>query len=88
MQFKIKNVKIGIMSRLKSDIWPILDLKLAILAIFFKISTSNLFCLAFTFRLIGKPNRNQNDYFSSRKATKMAISQFMTIFAAVRGLNS
>ena len=44
-------------SRLKSGIWPILGLKLANLATFFKISTSNLFCLAFTIRLIGKPNR-------------------------------
>ena len=35
-------------SMLKSGIWPILGLKLAILAPFFKISTSNL---------IGKPNR-------------------------------
>ena len=33
-----------------------LGLKLAILATFFKISTSNLFRLAFTLRLIGKPN--------------------------------
>ena len=39
-----------IMSRLKSGIW-------AILATFFKISTSNLFCPAFTIRLIGKPNK-------------------------------
>ena len=46
-----------LMSRLKSGIWPVLGLKLAILAIFFKISTSNLFCLAFTIRLIGKPNK-------------------------------
>ena len=45
------------MSRLKSGIWPILVLKLAILATFFKISTSNLFCSAFTIRLIGKPNK-------------------------------
>ena len=36
---------------------PILGLKLAILATFFKISTSNLFCSAFTIRLIGKPNK-------------------------------
>ena len=42
-----------IMSRLKSGIWPILGLKLAILATFFKKSTSNLFCPAFTIRLIG-----------------------------------
>ena len=41
----------------KSGIWPILGLKLAILATFFKISTSNLFCPAFTIRLIGKPNK-------------------------------
>ena len=46
-----------IMSRLKSGIWPILGLKLAILATFFKISTSNLFCPAFIIRLIGKPNK-------------------------------
>ena len=46
-----------IMSRLKSGIWPILGLKLAILATFFKKSTSNLFCPAFTIRLIGKPNK-------------------------------
>ena len=46
-----------LMSRLKSGIWPILGLKLAILATFFKISTSNLFCPAFTIRLIGKPNK-------------------------------
>ena len=45
------------MSRLKSGIWPILGLKLAILATFFKISTSNLFCPTFTIRLIGKPNK-------------------------------
>ena len=44
-------------SRLKSGIWPIFGLKLAILATFFKTSTSNLFCSAFTIRLIGKPNR-------------------------------
>ena len=44
-------------SRLKSGIWPVLGLKLAILATFFKISTSNLFCPAFTIRLIGKPNK-------------------------------
>ena len=31
-----------LMSRLKSGIWPILGLQLAILATFFKISTSNL----------------------------------------------
>ena len=43
------------MSRLKSGIWPILGLKLAYLATFFNISTSNLFCPAFTIRLIGKP---------------------------------
>ena len=63
-QLKIKEVKIGkkmtelypLMFRLKSGIWPILCLKLAILATFFKISTSNLFCPAFTLRLIGKPN--------------------------------
>ena len=34
-----------LMSRLKSCIWPILGLKLAILATFFNISTSNLFCI-------------------------------------------
>ena len=45
------------MSRLKSGIWPILGLKLAILATFFEISTSNLFCPTFTIRLIGKPNK-------------------------------
>ena len=45
------------MSRLKTGIWSILGLKLAILATFFKISTSNLFCPAFTIRLIGKPNK-------------------------------
>ena len=45
------------MSRLKSGIWPNLGLKLAILATFFKISTSNLFCPAFTIRLIDKPNK-------------------------------
>ena len=47
---------IELKSRVKSGIWPILGLKLAILATFFKKSTSNLFCLAFTIRLIGKPN--------------------------------
>ena len=31
-----------LMSRLKSGIWPILGLKLAIFATFFKISTTNL----------------------------------------------
>ena len=46
-----------LMSRLKSGIWPILGLKLAILATFFKISTSNLFCHAFTIRFIDKPNK-------------------------------
>ena len=46
-----------LMSRLKSGIWPGLGLKLAILATFFKISTSNLFCPAFKIRLIGKPNK-------------------------------
>ena len=46
-----------LMSRLKSGIWPILGLKLVILATFFKISASNLFCLVFTIRLIGKPNK-------------------------------
>ena len=35
----------------------VLGLKLAILATFFKISTSNLFCHASTIRLIGKPNK-------------------------------
>ena len=49
-----------IMSRLKSGIWPILGLKLAILATFLKISTSNLFYPAFTIRLIGKPNKKPN----------------------------
>ena len=57
-KIKIKKVKIRrkmielcqLMFRLKSGIWPILGLKLAILATFFKISTSNLF------RLIEKPN--------------------------------
>ena len=46
-----------LISRLKSGIWPVLGLKLAILATFFKISTSNLCCHAFTIRLIGKPNK-------------------------------
>ena len=59
-QFKIKKVKMvelcQLMSRLKSGIWPILGLKLAILATFFKISTSNFFFPVFTIRLIGKPN--------------------------------
>ena len=36
--------------------WYILGHKLALLATFFKISTSNLFCLAFTIRVISKPN--------------------------------
>ena len=40
-----------LMSRLKSGIWPILGLKLAILATFFEI------CPTFTIRLIGKPNK-------------------------------
>ena len=35
-----------LMSMLKSGIWPVLGLKLAIFATFFKISTSNLFCPA------------------------------------------
>ena len=39
-----------------SDSWPILGRKLAMLDTFFKISTLNLFCSAFTLRLIGKPN--------------------------------
>ena len=41
---------------LKSGIWPILGLKLTILAAFFKMSTSNLCCLSFTLRLTGKPD--------------------------------
>ena len=44
------------MFRLISGIWPIFGLKLAILATFIMISTSKLFCPAFTIRLIGKPN--------------------------------
>ena len=40
----------------KWNVWPILGLKLAVLAMFFKISTSNLFCPVHTFRLIGEPN--------------------------------
>ena len=36
------------MFRLKSGVWPTLGLKLAILATFLKISTSNLFCPVFT----------------------------------------
>ena len=63
-QFKIRKVKIRLkmielcplLSRHKSGIWPILGLKLAILATFFKILTPNLFCLVFTIRLIGKLN--------------------------------
>ena len=47
----------SLMSWLKSCIWPILGLKLAILATFFKISTLNLFCPASTIRLIGKLNK-------------------------------
>ena len=47
-QFQTKKVKMielcPLMSMLKSGIWPVLGLKLAILATFFKISTSNLFC--------------------------------------------
>ena len=46
-----------LMYRLKSCIWPVLGLKLAILATFFKISTSNLFCPVFTIKLIGKTNK-------------------------------
>ena len=45
-----------LMPRLKSGIWLILGPKLAVLATFFKISTLNLFCPAFTIRSIGKPN--------------------------------
>ena len=52
---------------LKSGIWPILGLKLAIVATFFKISTSNLFFPAFTIRL--EVNRTQNYQFSLKKAT-------------------
>ena len=59
-----------IMSRLKSGIWPILGLKLAILATFFKKSTSNLFCRAFTIRLIGKPNKKSVGPKISSLATK------------------
>ena len=59
-----------IMSRLKSGIWPILGLKLAILATFFKKSTSNLFCPAFTIRLIGKPNKKSVGPKISSLATK------------------
>ena len=46
-------------------------LKLAILAIFFKISTSNLFCPVFTLRLIGKPNKKS----SGLKMTILAPEQ-------------
>ena len=46
-----------LMSRLKSGIWPVLGLKLAIFSTFFKIWTSNLFCPVFTMRLIAKPNK-------------------------------
>ena len=46
-----------LMSRLKSGIWPVLGLKLATLATFFKISISNLFCPTFTIRLMGTPNK-------------------------------
>ena len=64
-QIKIKKFRIGwkmielcqLLSRLKSGIWPILGLKLAILARFFEISTSNLFCQVFTLRLIGKTSK-------------------------------
>ena len=59
-----------IMSRLKSGIWPILGFKLAILATFFKKSTSNLFCPAFTIRLIGKPNKKSVGPKISSLATK------------------
>ena len=54
-----------LMSRLKSGIWPILGLKLAILAIFFKISTSHLFDSQT--KLEG--NRTQHNQFSLQKAT-------------------
>ena len=50
-----------LMFRLKSGIWPILGRKLAISATFFKISTLNLFCPAFTIILIGKPNKKSSD---------------------------
>ena len=39
-----------------SGIWPILGLKLPILATFFKIYTYNLFCPELTLMLIGIPN--------------------------------
>ena len=45
-----KKVAVGLYFGLKLDI-------LAILATFFKISTSNLFCPAFTLILIGKRNK-------------------------------
>ena len=68
-QFKIK--KVNLMSGLKSGIWPILGLKLAT---FFKISTLNLFCPAFTKRLIGKPNKKsigpKHTSLASKKAHK------------------
>ena len=43
-QNRMKNDGVMSEGHAKSGSWPILGLKLAILAIFFKISTSNLFC--------------------------------------------
>ena len=77
-----------LMSRFKSGIWPILGLKLAILASFFKISTLNLFCPAFTIRLIGKPNKKS----VGPKITSLAPKKphkwpYLNFFQSVRSLN-
>ena len=62
--------------------WPILGHKMAILATFFEISTSNLFCPLFTLILIYKPRfesiRPKSAILSPKKLqklTKVAISQ-------------
>ena len=68
-----------LMSRLKIGIWPVLGLKLAILATFFKISTSNLFCPAFTIRLIGKPNKKSADPKLPVKPPKSHINGHISI---------
>ena len=47
----------NVQAKIKKWYLAYLGLKLAILATFFKISTLNLFCPAFTIRLKGKPNK-------------------------------
>ena len=54
---RMKNNQVMLIMRSRSIVAVCLFLaKTAILATFFKISTSNLFCPSFTLRLISKPN--------------------------------